>query len=240
MCQLIGISSNKKVNIQFSLLEFKNRSKDNPHGWGFSFKENDNWTTYKKPDALYYENIEEKKFNHRSNLIIGHIRRKSCGKQIHENTHPFICDNWVFAHNGTVREIINRPEFAVKKSKTSGQTDSEYAFHYLLEKINNKPKIIAEILIREAHKIKEFGKFNFLLSDGNYLFSYGDDSLYFVQRKAPFSFATLRDVGYSFDLNDIKSPEEKVIIVATEPLTLEEHWEKIIGLRIFKDGVQVK
>jgi predicted glutamine amidotransferase len=37
MCQLLGLSSNKEVDIQFSLKEFKKRGRKNPHGWGFAF-----------------------------------------------------------------------------------------------------------------------------------------------------------------------------------------------------------
>ena len=36
MCQLLGLSSNKEVDIQLSLREFSHRGKKNRHGWGFA------------------------------------------------------------------------------------------------------------------------------------------------------------------------------------------------------------
>ncbi|RCK75111.1 MAG: hypothetical protein IGBAC_1247 [Ignavibacteriae bacterium] len=37
MCQLLGVCSNKYVDIAFSLREFSKRGKSNPHGFGFVF-----------------------------------------------------------------------------------------------------------------------------------------------------------------------------------------------------------
>lgn len=37
MCQLLGVCSNKEVDVQFSLKEFQYRGKINNHGWGFAF-----------------------------------------------------------------------------------------------------------------------------------------------------------------------------------------------------------
>lgn len=176
-------------------------------------------------------------------MIIGHVRLKSCGIQSHENTHPFEINNWVFAHNGTVSSIMSMEEFKLKRFKPIGKTDSEFAFCYLLERLEDErnPKIVEDILKKEAHNIKtkSGGRFNFILSDGEYLYAYGDDSLYYVERKFPFNSIVLKDDEYEVDLKDIKDPKEEVIIIATEPLTINEYWKRIIGLKIFKDGKEV-
>ncbi|MBM4158162.1 MAG: hypothetical protein FJ216_05205 [Ignavibacteria bacterium] len=39
---------------------------------------------------------------------------------------------------------------------------------------------------------------------------------------------------------DIKDSDEKTIIIATEPLTENEEWEKIEGLKAFENGEFVK
>jgi len=236
MCQLLGLSSNKKVDIQFSLLEFRYRGKQNYHGWGFVFHKNEDWTVIKEPYPLFKENVKADQFQFRSKIIIGHVRLASCGNQIHKNTHPFKINRWVFAHNGTVSRIMKEPGFRLGAYRPEGQTDSEYAFCYLLEKIGNEPANIKEILQTETKRIKKYGNFNFLLSDGETLFAHGDNSLYFVQRKAPFGTVTLKDEKYLVDLNEIKSPDEKVILIATEPLTENEDWQQIVGVKIFKDG----
>lgn len=240
MCELLGVSANQPVNIQFSLREFRHRGIVHYHGWGFAFFEENVWKIIKKPESLYNENIQEKHFKFKSKIIIGHVRLASCGNQVHENTHPFNIERWAFAHNGTISEIINHTNFTLGKWKPEGETDSEYAFRYLLHKLEenfftNTEKVIE----KEAEKIKKHGKFNFLLSDGEKLYAYGDTSLFYVKRKSPFQFATLRDDQYEVHLGEIKKHDEKAIVIATEPLTTNENWIKISGLKIFKDGEEL-
>lgn len=232
MCQLLGISSNKKVDINFSLIEFKHRGIINSHGWGFAFIEGENWKIIKRPTSLYGEDIKQEKFKFKSKIIIGHVRLASCGEKVHENTHPFNIGKWIFAHNGTV-EVKDFPLF---KYKPEGDTDSEYAFCYLLEQIEKTSDDVLHVIEKEADKIRELGRFNFLLTDGEKIYAYGDDNLWYVQRKAPFEFVTLKDEQYEVNLAEIKGHDEKAILIATEPLTRNEKWEKISGLMVFKDG----
>lgn len=241
MCQLLGLSSNMKVDIQLSLLEFRHRGNKNPHGWGFAFYNDGEWEVIKKPRPQSCENVEEETFQFESKIIIGHVRLASCGNKIHQNTHPFKINNWVFAHNGTVSKIINSPKFMLEKYKPEGETDSEYAFCYLLEKIIQEPdNYYKNILKEEVEKIKELGNFNFLLSNGDILIAHGDDRLYYVQRKAPFMEVKYKDSQSSVNLAEIKNPNVKVILVAKEPLTKNEDWNKINGLKIFSDGIEIE
>ncbi len=239
MCQLLGLSSNKNVDIQFSLLEFRHRGEKNPHGWGFAFNQDEDWKVFKEPSSLSIEDVRAETFQFKSKVIIGHVRLASCGDHTHQNTHPFKIDNWIFAHNGTVREIIEKAEFKLRSYKPEGKTDSEYAFCYLLEKIGAGSGIVKDVLEAEAEKIKQFGNFNFLLSDGKTIFAHGDNSLYFVQRKSPFTNVTLRDEQYSVDLKEIKSPDEKAILITTKKLTENENWQKISGIKVFRDGKEI-
>jgi glutamine amidotransferase len=242
MCQLLGLSSNKNVDIQLSLREFSHRGKYNPHGWGFAFYSGDKWEVVKEPGSLADVDTKSERFMFKSKIIIGHVRLASCGTKCHLNTHPFQRNGWAFAHNGTVSSIMYNKEFRLNTIKPLGQTDSEYAFCYLLEKIGQETHAnkIKEILQKEADKIKKHGNFNFLLSDGKMLYTYGDDKLFFVQRKAPFQEVTLKDEGYSIHLSEIKSPEEKAILVATEPLTTGEAWKKFSGIKMFENGDELR
>jgi len=237
MCQLIGISANTNVDINFSLREFKHRGKNNPRGWGFAFFENNQWEVIKKADSLHRENILQKQFDFKSKIIIGHVRLASCGDHVHENTHPFNKENWVFAHNGTVNSI---KKFSPGRWQPDGDTDSEHAFCYLLSKIRPDHDSISKTLEDQAYRISRLGRFNFLLSDGRVLFAYGDNSLFYVQRKAPFGFAALEDDQYKVNLSEIKAHDEKAIIIATEPLTSNEKWRRITGLKIFMEGELLK
>jgi len=50
----------------------------------------------------------------------------------------------------------------------------------------------------------------------------------------------LKDVQYEINLAEIKKPGEVVTIVATEPLTSDEKWIRIEGLKIFENGVTIE
>lgn len=238
MCQLLGVCSNMLVDIDFSLREFKKRGASNPHGFGFVFYEYGYPHLFKEPSSLDKEDITKQSFRFLSKIIIGHVRLASCGGKAHRNTHPFVQEKWSFAHNGTVIKIKN---FKLENFKPLGETDSEYAFCYLLDKIYQKKALedITATLRSEASKIELLGRFNFLLSDGEYLFAYGDDSLFYTRRAYPFQAVTLRYDGYNLHLGKIKGDSEKAIIVVTEPLTEEENWEQIKGLKVFKDGEMI-
>ena len=114
MCQLLGLSSNKEVDIQFSIREFFHRGWKNPHGWGFAFLEKTGWEIIKNPSPLFKENIQSEQFQFKSKIIIGHVRKASCGDINHENTHPFVRGVWAFAHNGAVDEIKYFPEYELQ------------------------------------------------------------------------------------------------------------------------------
>lgn len=237
MCQLLGISANKEVDISLSLREFRHRGEENYHGWGFAFLENMKWEVIKKPSSLANEDINKNIFCFKSKIIIGHVRLASCGSQVHKNTHPFAMSNWAFAHNGTVKDI---KKIHLNKFYPLGDTDSEYAFCYILEKLQSiTSSQVAKIISEEAMKIKNYGRFNFIMSDGKRIYAYGDDSLYYVERKAPFNSIRLIDDQYEVNLSDIKAPDEKAVIVATKPLTKNENWIKISGLKIFENGMEI-
>jgi predicted glutamine amidotransferase len=72
-------------------------------------------------------------------MFIG-LRLKSVGAQDGENTHPFqaslIGETFAFAHNGTVRKVKDR---RLSHYKPTGQTDSEYAFLWLLDSLISVP-----------------------------------------------------------------------------------------------------
>ena len=61
----------------------------------------------------------------------------------------------------------------------------------------------------------------------------------FVSRKSPFQEVTLTDEDYSVNLREIKTPDEKAIIIATKQFTREEKWSPILGLKVFKGGEEV-
>src|SRR4029077_2603680 len=67
---------------------------------------------------------------------VAHVRKKTRGRASLENTHPFKRvlwgRHWVFAHNGTLPKVKKRK---LVLEEPVGETDSEHAFCWMLERI---------------------------------------------------------------------------------------------------------
>ena len=253
MCQLMAICDNEETTPKFSFKELKIRGGGKgPHrdGWGIGFYEKKNATIYKEPEPAFASDlakqIEDGKIQLKSKIFVAHIRWASSGIKSMGNTHPFKKElfgkEWIFAHNGTLKGIFEKD---IGNFKTEGQTDSERAFCYILNKLKNKCredssiKEISKIISETAEYISEMGNFNFIMSDSEHLFCFGHNSLHYTKRQFGNNAITLEDSDYQINVSDMKKIGEKAIIVATQPLTKEEKWEKITGLMVFKDGKKV-
>lgn len=91
---------------------------------------------------------------------------------------------------------------------------------------------------------------NFLMGTGeNVQFAYswpgarpGSDvwnGLYYIVREPPFSVADLEDCDYSIDFSKVTTPEDRVAVIATKPLTKNEEWIELRRgeLILFDDGL---
>ncbi len=182
--------------------------------------------------------------------MISHVRYATQGEPRYVNTHPFVRElrgrEWVFAHNGDVSAITRRSEFKLRYYFPVGGTDSEYAFCCIMdalrglgEGINSVIKI-SEVIWGLANRIGSHGKFNFLLSNGVYLFAYMNRrrTLYYLLRHPPHKgYARLCDEDFEVSLGEIKAPDEYAALIATRPLT-DEDWRpfELNTLYVFCNG----
>ena len=86
---------------------------------------------------------------------------------------------------------------------------------------NNESFADLEIIMRE---INQYGNFNCLFTDGEYLFCYRDGTghkgLCYTKRRPPYhNSIKLVDDDIKISLQESKGPDECGIIVATKPLT---------------------
>jgi glutamine amidotransferase len=163
--------------------------------------------------------------------VISHIRRRTRARVCIENTHPFQRElwgrTWVFAHNGYLHGIKQR---RLRFYHPIGTTDSEHAFCYLLDSVRrrfSRPPAAAALktaIDELADEVAQHGKFNFLMCDSRYLYAYSTSSLCWIQRRAPFSRAALIDTELEVDFSKHTTPDDKVVVVATQPLTRNETW----------------
>ena len=250
MCQLLGMNCNTPTDIVFSFEGFRLRgglTDRHADGFGIGFFENKGVRMFHddKPSASSPVADLVKTYQIKSTNVIAHIRKATQGSVGLANTHPFIREMWgeywLFAHNGHLGGF--QPEEG-QYYRPVGSTDSERAFCFILEQLRNrfehKPpvgKLFAEVAALTA-QIRHHGLFNFMLSNGEILFAHASTLLYHIIRQAPFGEAHLIDNDVAVDFAAVTTPNDRVAVIATQPLTANETWTQLAvnELVAFRDG----
>lgn len=237
MCELLGMNCNVPTDICFSFTGFQARGglvDEHQDGWGIAFFEGKGVRQFLDSNASAHSPVAElvKNYPIRSKNVISHIRKATQGDIKLENTHPFMRElwgyYWIFAHNGNLLNF--NPGFDGTFLPV-GNTDSEQAFCYMLQKLRKKfgnsyPgqdalfKEVAEI----STEIGKYGEYNFLLSNGEMIFAHCSTHLSFIVRKAPFTHAKLKDKEVQIDFEQVTTEKDRVAVIATYPLTENEEW----------------
>lgn len=255
MCQLLGMNCATPTDITFSFRGFSQRAgitSDHADGFGIAFFEDkacrlfvDNQSAVESPIAELVRNYPIKSRN-----VIAHIRKATQGKINLENSHPFSRElwgrQWIFAHNGDLHDYF--PALSGRFTPV-GNTDSERAFCYMLDQLvkrfgYHEPKLdqVFDLLAEISPAIAEHGTFNFCLSNGQALFSYAITKLHWLVREYPFRPAQLIDIDVEVDFSQVTTPEDRVAVITTEPLTQNEEWTAFQPgeMILFQHGTKVR
>lgn len=246
MCELLGFSCKTPIGIRFSMDEFCTRGgmlgihKD---GWGIAYAADDGFDIFLETTPASESKLIDliKESSIKSSIIISHIRRATVGKNVLLNNQPFTRmawgRQWVFAHNGDLPDFYP-PSF--NSFNVIGDTDSEKIFCYFLDQLllqfkdgKYSASDMAEALSEIARPLSKEGVLNFLMSDGSYLFAYSHSSLYYMIRSAPFKQVTFRDCLQTVNFSHFNGPDDKALVVATRPLTIDESWHLLDKRRVF-------
>lgn len=251
MCQLLGMNCNVPTDICFSFTGFQQRGGRTDHhadGWGIAFFEGNGCRVFLDHAPASESPVAQlvRSYPIRSLNVIAHIRKATRGAVCLENTHPFMRElwgrYWIFAHNGTLKEYAppGRGWY-----RPVGTTDSEAAFCELLETLRDRFGDVEPLAEDIHHAIAAWadataahGTFNFMLSDGRTLFARCHDRLAYIVRQAPFRTAHLVDEDVSVDFSEVTTPNDRVAVIATVPLTDDETWTALGPgeLAVFRDG----
>ncbi len=255
MCQLLGMNCNVPTDICFSFTGFQARggaTDVHSDGWGIAFFEDRGTRLFLDPQPSCSSPIAELVSHYpiRSRNVIAHIRKATQGAIGLENTHPFMRElwgrYWIFAHNGN---LIDFQPPLDGSFMPVGLTDSERAFCWLLQSLRQRfgstlpdTKTLFEAIHELTLAIAEYGEFNFLLSNGCWLFAHASTKLSHIVRQAPFTQAHLKDEDVTVDFADVTSPDDRVAVIATLPLTDNEQWTDMPPgtLWHFEEGMPVK
>ena len=243
MCELLGINANVATDVEFSFSGLALRGgQTGPHadGWGIALYDGLFARTFLEPHPAFSSPLARflRANPIPTRLAVAHVRKMTRGGPAIENTHPFVRvfqrRHVVFAHNGTLPTVRERP---LRLESPIGETDSEHAFCVILEALRDAygagypadPLTLGRTLFELGNELGADGVFNFLFADGQNLFARCGDSLWSIERRAPFGEATLTDADVKVNFNDVMAAagaDARLSVVATEPLTRDERWER--------------
>jgi predicted glutamine amidotransferase len=250
MCELLGLNSNAPTAATFSFSGLSARggeTGDHADGWGMAFHDGDGCRVFvdegRACDAPLADFLRRQPL--RARTVMAHVRKATQGSVEVSNCHPFqrecLGRHWLFCHNGdlgTFRPPLDGGALPV------GRTDSEWAFCWLLAQLRRRftaapewPEL-APVLAELMPQLAAHGVFNMLLTDGRALYAHASTNLFWVQRQHPFARARLIDRDLEIDLATANAPTDRMVVVATKPLTTGERWEAFAPgeLRVFVDG----
>lgn len=245
------MNSNTPTDVMFSFAGFAERGGRTDHhadGWGIAFYEGKGVRHFVDHEAACSSPVAEliRRYPIKSRNVISHIRKATQGVVSLENCHPFVRElwgrHWVFAHNGDLKDYQPRLH---GNFRPVGSTDSERAFCWIMQEIakaHADVPSVAELTLtlRElAPKIARYGTFNFMLTNGQALWAHASTLLHYVERKHPFARAHLADEDLTVDFAEATTPNDRVAVVVTTPLTTNEQWTAFAPgeLRVFVDGL---
>lgn len=242
MCELFAMSANQPTDVGRYLSHLIPRGgKSGPHadGWGVAYFEGRASRVFKdaKPAAQsrYLSLLAKSRL--KSTTVVAHIRRanpSSAGRTT-ANTHPFEREwngqSWIFAHNGKLPALADVGQCNAGRFQPLGSTDSERAFCMLLDAIasgtRNGDPISAHAVTNAieplVHELAALGEFNFILSNGEYLFVHAHTRLHVLEQSLYTSASSRRKTQ---------------VLLATAPLT-NENWRPLTpgGIRVYQSGV---
>lgn len=252
MCQLFALDASTPVAATFALAGFAARgggTAGHGDGFGVAFHEDGGCRVF--VDAAPAADSALAAFLCREPIrarrIVAHVRRATQGPVGIANCHPFRRDwwgrSWTFAHNGDLKGFRPRLDGPFRPV---GQTDSEHAFCWLMQGLRRRlgddadpvPSRVAPKLADLAEEAARWGVFNFVLSDGRATYAHASTRLHWLQRQHPFGRVRLVDRELEVDLDAANRPGDRMVLVATEPLTHGEAWQPFAAgeLRVFADG----
>jgi glutamine amidotransferase len=216
-------------------------SREHRDGWGIAvFDDHNGWRVDKGVACAG----EDERFHRlalgcRGELLVSHIRHKTIGEISLANTHPFASGRWVFAHNGTVREVpwLRASTSPTRLAEIAGDTDSELLFAWLLTRLDEAGVADAPTTpatddalgaaVREARQRSDFGPFSFLLSNGMTTYAHRFGRTMHILERGPMDTVRVRRTSRDGTVFETPwSPERTAIFIASERMT-DEPWVEV-------------
>jgi glutamine amidotransferase len=253
MCRLLGIASSEPTDFKIVLREAPRSlaalSREHRDGWGIAVYDGHGagWQIEKGVAcASEDERFHRLAVGSQGEVLVSHVRQKTVGETSLANTHPFARGPWVFAHNGTVKDVawLRGQTSHVRLAEVRGETDSEVLFAWLLTWLDRAGVVDAPAspetdralreAVRAARERAGFGAYNFLLSNGTTLYAHRFGRTMHLLERGPHDH--VRQRRRSRDGMVVETPwsqRRSAVFVASEKMT-DEPWQPI------EDGILLR
>lgn len=246
------MSSLHPATVRLSLEEFsRHGGLSGPHkdGWGIAFYEGRDVRLLREPEPAAHSACVRLIEEHAppSTLVMSHIRKATQGDRGLANCQPFVRElagrAHAFAHNGDLGCGALRSRLPLGAFNPIGDTDSEYAFCALLERLQalwhaaRGIPAIEERLERVAGfaaELRRLGPANFIYADGDALFAHGDRRTHADGIRAPGLHILARNCALapgSYEASGLAIGSahamQEVMLAASVPLTADEPWRPL-------------
>ena len=230
MCELFAMCCRFPTDARSSLEAFaRHGGLEGPHkdGWGLAYYADEDVRLVKEAEAASHSEcvrfIHEHPFV--SGVVISHIRKGTQGRLAMKNCQPFARElggrMQVFAHNGDLDMARLRARMPLRRFHPVGDTDSEYAFCALLDRMRVPSPLHRRLAVvaQFAAALRDLGPANFIYADGDALFIHAHRRSQGGGRPpAPPGLHVLRRSC---------APDQHVVLAASVPLTPEQGWRAL-------------
>lgn len=185
MCELFGVSAQKKIKTNELLKEFFSHSVRHPNGWGLAFFFGNAVSLEKEPVTAIKSKYLKERLRHKieATTMMAHIRLATRGTMEYENCHPFLLRDskertWTLMHNGTVFE---GPQIDRYIGVQEGATDSERILRFIVDMVNVRQRGQAgplnawqrfDVLLKCVESLAPRAKLNLMVYDGDLFYTH--------------------------------------------------------------------
>lgn len=238
MCRLFGMSAGPTpARATFWLLEapdsLATQSRREPDGTGLGWFDGDGVPHVSKQPIAAYADAE---FAHEAREVssrnaLAHIRFASTGALTLQNTHPFMQDSRLFAHNGVIEDLpALEAHLGEDMRLVQGETDSERLFALITRETSARQGDVAAGIEAAcgwvAARLPLFA-INFVLAtaDGLWALRYPQTHPLYVLERAPGA-----PLEHSSSLSRVRSEdgvERPLVVIASERMDADPAWREL-------------
>jgi predicted glutamine amidotransferase len=241
MCRLFALHAGPHdVPAEFWLLSapdsFAAQSERNAEGFGIAaLSTRDGLLLVRNPvkagDDAMYRQVSQRV---RASQLLAHLRYASTGAVSLPNTHPFVIDNRIFAHNGVVGDLPElERRIGPSMAMVGGDTDSERFFAFLTLAVRDAGGDVGAGIVAAVHELAreiELYSLNFVLGANGHLwaFRYPEHNPLWMLHRAPSDEALVHDdAAGTLHIHSDAAVDHPVVVIASERMDARPGWEEV-------------